>query len=127
MGLFKKDEAVKESSILEALRIVNDPDLNRDIVSLGFVKDLRINDGKVSFTIELTTPACPVKDQLKAEAQSAVAKVPGVTGVEVSRRFKWTSKISPQPKTLIPRVSNTPAVPGRNAARANSIPAPTLE
>ena len=110
MGLFRKDEAVNESSILEALRVVNDPDLKRDIVSLGFVKDLRINNGKVSFTIELTTPACPVKDQLKAEAQSAVAKVPGVTDVEVTLSFKVTSKISSQARTLIPHVRNTIAV-----------------
>lgn len=110
MGLFRKDEAVKESSILEALRVVNDPDLKRDIVSLGFVKDLRINDGKVSFTIELTTPACPVKDQLKAEAQSAVAKLPGVTDTQVNLSFKVTSNTSSQARTLIPHVRNTLAV-----------------
>jgi len=48
-------------AVLDALRVVNDPDLRRDIVSLGFIKDLSIKDGHVSFAIELTTPACPVK------------------------------------------------------------------
>src|SRR5437870_12897474 len=110
MGFFRKDEPVKESAVLEALRVVHDPDLNRDIVTLGFVKDLKINDGKVSFTIELTTPACPVKDQLKAEAQSAVAEVAGVTGVEVNLSFKVTSKTGSQARTLIPHVRNTIAV-----------------
>src|SRR5712692_10191517 len=54
---------VEQAAVLEALKAVRDPDLNRDIVSLGFIKDLRIDDGRVAFGIELTTPACPVKDQ----------------------------------------------------------------
>ena len=49
--------AVTEAAVLEALKAVRDPDLNRDIVALKFVKDLRIEGGRVSFTIELTTPA----------------------------------------------------------------------
>ena len=56
---FKK-ATVSEDQVLEALRRVQDPDLHRDIVSLGFVKDVRIAGDAVSFTIELTTPACPV-------------------------------------------------------------------
>ena len=55
------DHTALEQAVLDALRTVNDPDLNKDIVTLNFVKDLKIDDGKVSFTIELTTPACPVK------------------------------------------------------------------
>ena len=46
-------------AVLNALRVVVDPDLHKDIVSLGFVKDLAVGDGRASFTIELTTPACP--------------------------------------------------------------------
>ncbi len=49
--------AVTDAAVLEALKAVRDPDLNRDIVALKFVKDLRIEGGRVSFTIELTTPA----------------------------------------------------------------------
>ena len=52
-------QPVEPSAVLEALRVVRDPDLGRDIVSLGFVKDVRIDAGQVSFTNELTTPACP--------------------------------------------------------------------
>ena len=66
-------------AVLNALRVVNDPDLRRDIVSLGFVKDLSLKDGHVSFTIELTTPACPVKDQMREQATAAVRALPGVT------------------------------------------------
>ena len=75
--------AIRESSVLEALKVVTDPDLGRDIVSLGFIKNLAIDDGRVSFTIELTTPACPVKDQMRDQAQAAVSQVGGVTSVDV--------------------------------------------
>ena len=53
--------AITEAAVLDALKVVRDPDLNRDIVSLKFIKNLRIEDGAVSFAIELTTPACPVR------------------------------------------------------------------
>ena len=52
------------NTVLNALRAVKDPDLHRDIVALDFVKDVRIEGSDVSFTIELTTPACPVRDEL---------------------------------------------------------------
>ena len=55
-----EDMQVEQGSVLDALKVVRDPDLHRDIVSLGFIKDLKIESGRVSFTIELTTPACPV-------------------------------------------------------------------
>lgn len=72
-----------ESSVLDALRIVQDPDLHKDIVALGFVKQLRIDGGRVSFAIELTTPACPVKDLMRDQARAAVSALPGVTNVEI--------------------------------------------
>ena len=75
---------VTESAVLDALKSVQDPDLRRDIVSLGFVKNLQIDDaGQVRFAIELTTPACPVKDQMKEQARAAVAAVAGVTAVDI--------------------------------------------
>jgi ATP-binding protein involved in chromosome partitioning len=74
---------LEQQSILDALKAVNDPDLHRDIVSLGFIKDLKIDGGRVAFTIELTTPACPVKDQLRDQAKAAVLRVPGVAAVDV--------------------------------------------
>jgi ATP-binding protein involved in chromosome partitioning len=76
--------AVEQRAVLDALTVVRDPDLNRDIVSLGFIKDLTIVDGRVSFTIELTTPACPVKDQMRDQARAAVLRLPGVTDVDVA-------------------------------------------
>jgi ATP-binding protein involved in chromosome partitioning len=74
---------VTEALVLEALTVVKDPDLHRDIVALGFVKNLQIDRDRVSFTLELTTPACPVKDQMRDQARAAVLQVPGVAGVDV--------------------------------------------
>jgi ATP-binding protein involved in chromosome partitioning len=71
--------SVTQEQVLAALRNVQDPDLHKDIVTLGFVKDVKIHDGRVDFTIELTTPACPVRDDMKAEAEQRVASLPGVT------------------------------------------------
>src|SRR5580765_8113101 len=76
--------SVEQSSVLGALAVVRDPDLNRDIVSLNFIKDLKIDAGRVSFTIELTTPACPVKEQMRDQARAAVLQVPGVSSVDVT-------------------------------------------
>ena len=63
---------ITETAVLDALRAVRDPDLHRDIVALGFIKNLRIDGGRVAFTIELTTPACPVKDQMRDQAEAVV-------------------------------------------------------
>ncbi len=71
--------SVTQEQVLEVLRTVQDPDLHKDIVALGFVKDVKIEAGAVDFTIELTTPACPVRDQMKAEAEQKVLALPGVT------------------------------------------------
>jgi ATP-binding protein involved in chromosome partitioning len=79
---------VEQAQVLEALKVVRDPDLNRDIVSLGFVKDLKIDGGRVSFTIELTTPACPVKDQMRDQSRAAVMQLPGVSAVDVQLSAK---------------------------------------
>lgn len=97
-----------EERVLEALRSVQDPDLHLDIVSLGFVRDLKIDDGLVSFTIELTTPACPVKDELKEQARQAVAALPGVHKVEV----QLTARVRAEERTgpLAPGVRHIIAV-----------------
>jgi ATP-binding protein involved in chromosome partitioning len=75
--------SVKQASVLKALKVVMDPDLHRDIVSLGFIQDLKIEGDRVAFTIELTSPACPVKDQLRDQARAAVMQLPGVSAVDV--------------------------------------------
>ncbi|MDX6694766.1 MAG: ATP-binding protein involved in chromosome partitioning [Blastocatellia bacterium] len=74
---------VTEQSVLDALRQIQDPDLRKDIVTLGFIKDLTIDGGNVSFRIVLTTPACPVKEQMETEAHRLVGALPGVSAVQV--------------------------------------------
>jgi ATP-binding protein involved in chromosome partitioning len=101
----------EKEAVLNALRVVVDPDIRRDIVSLGFVKDLAIDQGRVSFTIELTTPACPVKDQLRDQAVGAVRALPGVAQVDVTLSAKVRSASAPQTgRPPLPGVKNVIAV-----------------
>jgi ATP-binding protein involved in chromosome partitioning len=74
---------ITEQSVLAALSHIVDPDLHKDIVTLGFVKDLIINGGDVSFRLVLTTPACPVKEAFEVEAKKLVGALEGVTSVSV--------------------------------------------
>src|SRR5499426_3347896 len=102
---------LEREAVLNALRVVNDPDLRRDIVSLGFVKDLSLKDGNVSFTIELTTPACPVKDQLREQATAAVRALPGVSAVDVRMTANVRSVSAPETgRPPLPGVKNIIAV-----------------
>jgi ATP-binding protein involved in chromosome partitioning len=76
---------IREPQVLDALRSVMDPDLHRDIVSLGFIRNLVIEGDVVSFDVNLTTPACPVKDRLREQSRQAVLQgVPGVRDVRVT-------------------------------------------
>jgi ATP-binding protein involved in chromosome partitioning len=96
---------VTKEQVLAALSAVQDPDLRKDIVSLGFVKQIEIREGVVDLTIELTTPACPVKDDLKAEAESRVRGIPGVT----QARARMTANVrarAPHSREPIPGVRN---------------------
>jgi ATP-binding protein involved in chromosome partitioning len=103
--------AVTETAVLEALRAVRDPDLHRDIVTLKFVKDVRIDGGRVSFTIELTTPACPVKDQMRDQARSLVAALPGVSDVQIEMTAQVRTATGPDfTKQPVPGVRNIIAV-----------------
>ena len=77
---------VTKEQVLEALKTVQDPDLHKDIVTLGFIKDLRICEGNVAFEIHLTPPACPVKDLLQKEAQDKVKALSGVDEVTVTMK-----------------------------------------
>lgn len=72
-----------EGAILEALGKVQEPELHKDLVSLNMIHDLEINGDQVSFTIMLTTPACPLKSQIEREAREAVAAIPGVADVAI--------------------------------------------
>ena len=64
--------AISERRVLDVLRPIQDPDLRRSIVDLGFIKNVKIKRGKVAFDLVLTTPACPVRDQLKEACETYV-------------------------------------------------------
>src|SRR6187401_1687498 len=101
---------VDQTAVLDALKIVRDPDLHQDIVALGFIKDLRIDGGQVAFTIELTTPACPVKEQMRDQARAAVMQVPGVTAVDVQMSARVRETGGDGGRQALPGVKNIIAV-----------------
>src|SRR5206468_4215197 len=104
--------STRDQEVLDALRVVQDPDLHRDIVSLGFVQHMQVEpNGAVAFTINLTTPACPVKDQLRDQARMAVARLPWVTDVQIKMSSSTAVARGQGSSTpLIPRVKNVVAV-----------------
>ncbi len=103
---------ITESQVLDALKKVEDPDFNQDIVSLGFVKDVKIEGDSVSFRIVLTTPACPVKERFKTQAEEAVRQaLPQVKGVEVIMDAQVVQgSRAPLIENLLPQVKNVIAV-----------------
>ncbi len=109
MSLFSKTPTLGQEQILAALRKVQDPDLHQDIVTLGFVKKSEFKDGVIDVVINLTTPACPVKDQLKAEAEKLLAALPGVRQVKVEMTAENRQPAGP-PRALATGVRHFVAV-----------------
>ncbi|HPO14362.1 MAG TPA: P-loop NTPase [Candidatus Hydrogenedentes bacterium] len=101
---------VSEKQVLDALKVIIDPDLGRDIVSLGFVKNIRIQKGAVSFTLELTTPACPIKAEFKAKAEEVVGALPGVKTVQVTMSAMKPKHAATPDQDFLARVQNLVAV-----------------
>ncbi len=134
MGLFTRGAPqITEQQVLAALSQVQEPELGGDIVSRRMVKDVKINGGAVSFTIELTTPACPLKDQIHAEAEAVVRALPGVeeVGIEFTANTRRPAGIPEQ--APIPGVANVIAVAagkggvGKSTVAANLAVALELE
>lgn len=75
--------SVSEQAVMEALGKVQEPELHKDLVTLNMIRDLKIEAGRVAFTVVLTTPACPLRSTIEREARQAVEAVPGVSAVEV--------------------------------------------
>ena len=100
-------ETVTQEKILEALKIVQDPELHRDIVSLGMVKDIAVNNGKVAFTVELTTPACPLRESIESDCKKALGGIPGVSSLEINFGAQVRgSKTGAGQTDLLPTVKN---------------------
>jgi ATP-binding protein involved in chromosome partitioning len=81
---------LSEQNIIDALRTVQEPELHRDLVTLDFVHDVKIKGSDVSFSLRLTTPACPLKDQIKSESEAAIRRlVPGVGAIAIT----WDAQV----------------------------------
>lgn len=101
---------VSKEEVLRALSVVKDPDLGRDLVSLGMIENVNIeNGGDINFTIVLTTPACPVKEQLKQQSESVVRALPGVRSASAQVISRVRNGTMTQ-REGIPGVRNTIAV-----------------
>jgi ATP-binding protein involved in chromosome partitioning len=101
--------ALREA-VIQALQRVKDPDLHRDVVTLNFVKNLKVEGDKASFTLELTTPACPAKEKLEQEAREAVLGVRGIQSVDIKMTSAVTSGGQGSGKQAIAGVKNIIAV-----------------
>lgn len=98
---------VSKDAVLQALKQVQDPELHRDIVSLGMVRNLEVADGKVAFTVELTTPACPLRERIEGDCKRALAGVQGVTNLDISFGAQVRGSKSGAGQTdLLPTVKN---------------------
>ncbi len=105
MALFgsKEEKQLTQEQVLDALRTVQEPELHKDLVTLDMVKDLAVKDGRVWMTINLTTPACPLKDVIERDVRAALGRLEGFREVTV----KWDATV-PKGRTLEGRA----AVPG---------------
>lgn len=101
---------VTEAEILQALRSVMDPELHKDIVSLGMVKKVDLKGGAVTLLVQLTTPACPLKETIEKDVRGALAKMAGVENVEVKFDASVPEGRRLQDKAPIPGVKNLVAV-----------------
>ena len=104
------EDPTMKDAVIEALKAVIDPDLGRNIVELGFVQNVRACDGHVAFNVELTTPACPVKDQMKKQCEDIVSALPGVKNVAVEMTAQTRAVRPPEIRNLIPGIQNAIAV-----------------
>jgi len=105
-----KQDGVTAEHVRQALSTVIDPDLHRDIVSLGMISDIRVEGAKVHFKLTLTTPACPVREKIEAESRQVVADIPGVAEVDMEATAAVASQRRVAGKEPIEGIKNIIAV-----------------
>lgn len=90
----------RKSQVLDALSTIIDPDLDENIVDAGFIKDLKISENQVSFTVELTTPACPIKAEFERQCLERVQQLDWVDNVDVKMTANSASTSTERPGGL---------------------------
>lgn len=102
---------ITKDAVLQALKNVDDPDLKRDLVSLNMIKDIGINGSRIDVTVELTTPACPLKDKIKDDCVSEIKKqLPAAEEITINLTAKVRESKQSLKNSLMPGVKNTIAV-----------------
>jgi ATP-binding protein involved in chromosome partitioning len=102
--------SLNSDSVLEVLRPVQDPELQKSLVELNMIRNVAINDGDVSFTLVLTTPACPLREFIKEDCEKAVRTLPGVAAVTIEVTAETPQQKSLPDRTGIDGVKNIVAV-----------------
>lgn len=106
MGIFSKKSDFDKDAVLKALSQVMDPDLGKDLVTLGMIQDVKIDGNKLAFTVMLTTPACPLKAKIEKDCRDAIAEH---LGSEVDLQIKMDANVSSQRNSdinILPSVKN---------------------
>jgi len=103
--------SITKDSVLKALSKVNDPDLHKDLVSLKMVKEIEISGNDIKVNIQLTTPACPLKDKIKDDCVTAIkSEIPEANKISVNMDAKVVSNNNIPDRSILPGVKNTIAV-----------------
>src|SRR5215212_10600560 len=108
-GVSAQMPTLTEAAIIDALRSVQEPELGRDIIALQMVKAVTIEDTRVAFTIELTTPACPLKDEIEGNARRVVQEL-GASDVQITWGAMVRRATPRQAEQILPNVKNVIAV-----------------
>lgn len=94
--------SLSEAAVTAALRTVNDPELHKDLVTLGMIERVAIEADVVNVKVQLTTPACPLKGKIEADVVAAIQKIPGVRGVNVT----FGAQVRPPTENPLPGVKH---------------------
>ena len=103
-------DVLDSESVLAVLRPVEDPELRKSLVELNMIRNVKIEDGKVSFTLVLTTPACPLREFIVEDCKKAIKQLPSVTEVSVDVTAETPQQKSLPDRTGITGVKNILAV-----------------
>jgi len=102
---------INQDEILNSLRKVNDPDLNKDLVSLNMIRNIQVFDNSVSFDVVLTTPACPLKGKIEEDCYNTIkSDFPSLSEIKINMTANVVSNINKQLSQILPGVKNTIAI-----------------